>query len=287
MKKIPIRQIRAAYPDVQTAERFTIRRLQDLVGETDLIHELHRHDFFFILALENGEGIHEIDFTSYQVLSNSIFFLRPGQVHQLELKAGCSGFLVEYNTEFYNPNTKLSIQRLRKASSKNYCRLETKRFEKIQATLTSMFLEYTDKEEGYKEVIKANLDVFFIEFVRQSPNPNGPPVAINQYTQERLEEFLELMEMHITTHKLASQYAGFMNLSLYQLNEITKTTLGKITSELINERIILEAKRYLLATPDQIKEIADQLGYEDVSYFIRFFKKHSGYTPEAFRQNFG
>ena len=287
MKNIPIRQINLAYPEVETSERFTIRQVQDIVGENDLIQNLHRHDFFFILALKNGAGTHEIDFTSYQVLSNSIFFLRPGQVHQLELKAGCSGFLVEYNTEFYNPNTKLSIQRLRKASSKNYCKLETGRFEKIHGTLNAMFLEYRNKEEGYKDVIKANLDIFFIEFVRQSPNPNGPVLALNQYTQERLEEFLALMDMHVTTHKLASQYASFMNLSLYQLNEITKTTLGKITSELINERIMLEAKRYLLATPDQIKDIADHLGYEDVSYFIRFFKKHAGYTPEVFRQNFG
>ncbi|GAB4003778.1 helix-turn-helix transcriptional regulator [Spirosoma migulaei] len=287
MKKIPIRQINSAYPDVQTAERFTIRQVQDIVGEHDLIHDLHRHDFFFILALQTGDGVHEIDFTPYTIRSNSIFFLRPGQVHQLNLKVGSTGFLVEYNAEFYSPTTKLSIQRVRKASSKNYCKLETSRFEKIKATLTSMFLEYTNKEEGYQDVIKANLEIFFIEFIRQSPNPNGPPIVINQYTQERLEEFLALMETHITTHKLASQYASFMNLSLYQLNEITKTTLGKIISELINERIILEAKRYLLATPDQIKDIADQLGYEDVSYFIRFFRKHAGYTPEAFRQNFG
>jgi YesN/AraC family two-component response regulator len=63
--------------------------------------------------------------------------------------------------------------------------------------------------------------------------------------------------------------------------------MAKTASELINEYIILEAKRYLLATPNQIKEIADQLGYEDVSYFIRFFRKQTGYSPEAFRHNPG
>jgi len=77
-----------------------------------------------------------------------------------------------------------------------------------------------------------------------------------------------------------------MNLSPYQLNEITKSSIGKTASELINEHIILEAKRYLLATPNQIKDIADHLGYEDTSYFIRFFKKHTGHSPEAFRHNF-
>jgi YesN/AraC family two-component response regulator len=62
--------------------------------------------------------------------------------------------------------------------------------------------------------------------------------------------------------------------------------VGKTVSELINEQIILEAKRHLLATSNQIKEIADQLGYEDHSYFIRFFKQQTGLSPDAFRKNF-
>jgi len=77
-----------------------------------------------------------------------------------------------------------------------------------------------------------------------------------------------------------------LNLSSFQLNAITKATLGKNCSELINEYVILESKRYLLATSNQVNQIADHLGYEDISYFTRFFKKHTGYSPEAFRNNF-
>jgi AraC-like DNA-binding protein len=77
-----------------------------------------------------------------------------------------------------------------------------------------------------------------------------------------------------------------MHLSLYQLNEITKTSLGIKASDLINEQIILEAKRYLCATSSQVKEIADHLGFEDHSYFIRFFRKHTGYSPELYRRQF-
>ena len=76
-----------------------------------------------------------------------------------------------------------------------------------------------------------------------------------------------------------------MSLSAYQLNNITKTTLGKTASDVINDHIILEAKRYLLATSEQVNQIAYHLGYEDTSYFIRFFKKHTGKTPDAFRSN--
>jgi len=287
MKKIPIRQISSAHQELTSAGRFKIRLVQDLAGENGLVQDLHRHDFFFILALQKGHGTHEIDFTAYKVLDNSIFFLRPGQVHQLELKAGCTGYLMEFDTEFYHPKDKLSTQRLRKASIKNYCTPEISRFEKLQALLTYMFREYTSREDGYREVIKANLDIFFIELVRQSSHPEEVSTAVNPYKQERLEEFLGLLDIHITTHKQVAQYTDLMNLSPYQLNEITKSTIGKTSSELINERIILEAKRYLLATPNQIKDIADLLGYEDVSYFIRFFKKLTGYSPESFRNKFG
>ena len=287
MKKIPIRHISEAHKEPPSSERFTIRRVEDIMGGDDLAQELHRHDFFFILALQYGKGHHEIDFTPYKIVDNAVFILRPGQVHRLELKAGCSGYLVEFNTEFYHPTGKASSQRLRKASNKNYCLQDPSRFNKLQAILTSIFREYTDREEGFQDVIKANLDIFFIGLIRQSPTPKGHTTVDNPYTQERFEEFLALLEKHIATQKQVSHYTAMMNLSPYQLNEITKTSIGKTASELINEHIILEAKRYLLATTNQIKDIADQLGYEDPSYFIRFFRKHTGYSPEAFRHHFG
>lgn len=286
MKKIPIRQLSLPQQELPSSERFKIRRVEDIIGDDDLMHDLHRHDFFFILALKKGKGRHEIDFVEYKVLDNSIFFIRPGQVHQLELKKGSTGFLVEFNNEFYQPKDKLSNQRLRKASHKNYCELEVNRFNRLQAILSSMFEEQASREEGYRDVIKSSLDIFFIEFVRQSPNPKAEPAAVNSYSQERFEEFSALLDKHIATLKQVAQYTDLMNLSPYQLNEITKSSVGKTASEIINDHIILEAKRYLLATTNQIKEIADQLGYEDFSYFIRFFKKHTGYTPDAFRHHF-
>ena len=286
MKKIPVRQINSIEREA-SFKRFSIRKVQDISGNEGLIQDLHRHDFFFILALQKGTGSHEIDFIPYEVPDNSVFLLRPGQVHQLELQAGCTGYLMEFNTEFYHPKDKPSIQRLRKASNKNFCKPEPGRFERLYDLLGYIFQEYIEKEEGYLDIIKAILDIFFVEFVRQSTDPKSHSTNINAYTQERLEEFLELLETRITTHKQVSQYTELMNLSHYQLNEITKVTVGKTASELINEHIILEAKRYLLATSNQIKDIADHLGYEDVSYFIRFFKKQSGYSPESFRHKSG
>jgi len=284
MKKIPVRRIAEKPKLTAPSQLFKIRKVEEILAGNDLKQDLHRHDFFFVLQLKNGIGNHEIDFTPYLVHDHSVFFLRPGQVHRLELNAICTGYLMEFSSGFYYPKDKSSGQRLRKASNKNYCKLEVNRFEKLRDILSLIFREYSDRDEGYLDIIKASLEIFFIEFVRQSPNPNSVPATTGSYSQERFEEFSEHLEKHVTTHKLVSYYTGLMNLSSNQLNEITKAAVGKTSSELINEHIILEARRHLLATCNQVKDIAGYLGYEDVSYFIRFFKKHTGYSPEAFRQ---
>ncbi|HEY5745130.1 MAG TPA: AraC family transcriptional regulator [Chryseolinea sp.] len=284
MKNIPVRHIKATPKEANASDGFSIRDVRGLLNGKDMVQELHRHDFFYILALKKGAGHHAIDFTSYDVRDHAVFVMRPGQVHQHTLKAGSTGYLMEFRNDFYHPNDKASNQPLRKASATNLHQLDAKGFNKLFPLLTYIFQEYNEKEEGYGEVIKANLGIFFIELIRQ--HSKAPSNGANTYTQERIENFLELLETHIATHKQVAQYGEMMNLSPFQLNAITKATLGKTCSELINEHIILESKRYLLATSNQVNQIAYHLGYEDVSYFIRFFKKHTGHSPEAFRHNF-
>lgn len=282
MNKIPVRQIKE--PDF--SERFNIRDIETLLSGKDMVQELHRHNFFFVLALERGMGEHIIDFTAYPISDYSVFFMRPGQVHQLTLKKESTGYLMGFNTDFYSPSEQEANQVLRKVSHKNYCQLNSDRLKKVFSVLDNIFQEYFEKRERYKEVIKSNLRIFFIELVRQSNNPTNLSKRENSYSQERLEELLELLRTHIATNKKVAKYADMLHLTTYQLNAITKETLGKTCSQLINEQIVLEAKRHLLATSNQVNQIAYNLGYEDISYFIRFFKKHTGYSPEAFRQNF-
>jgi AraC-like DNA-binding protein len=284
MKAIPVRHIKPA--EQSALGRFSIRKIEHVLDGSDLQHDLHRHNFFFMLLVQSGEGVHEIDFVPHAVTDGSVFLLRPGQVHQLCLKTGATGYLMEFDTEFYRPTDKSSAHRFRRAAGKNRCHPETATFERLNALLSDVFEEYTNKDDGYADAIKATLEIFFINYIRQSKSPDSINPATNAYIQERFEEFTELVERNFKTHKQVSHYADLMNLSSYQLNEITKTTIGKTASLMIDEYIILEAKRYLLATASQIKEIADHLGYEDPSYFIRFFRKHTGLSPDAFRKNF-
>jgi len=285
MKRIPVRRISATQNEPDLSENFSIRDIDSLLAGKDMVQELHRHDFFLLLALQKGTGNHDIDFTPYAVGDNAVFFMRPGQVHRLMLKAGSDGYLMQFRDEFYFPHDKVLNQQLRKASNINHYQLTANGFQKLAGILTYIFQEYTGKQENYREVIRANTGILFIELSRQynkTPSGNG-----TLYMQERLDELSALLEKHVFIHKQVSAYAAMMNLSVYQLNAITKETLGKTCAILINESIILEAKRQLLATSNQVNQVADYLGYEDVSYFIRFFRKQTGYSPEAFRHHFG
>jgi len=274
MENIPIRHINATVKEPEFSGNFNIRKVENLLAGKKMVQELHRHSFFFVLVLSKAKGEHSIDFIPYPVTDRCVFFTRPGQVHQLSLTNETTGYMMAFQKDFYSPD--------QRSASKNYFLFEPDRFKKLTTLLNIIFLEYSEKQERYQEVIRSVLDIFFTELLRQGSNPERRV----DYSQERLEQLLALIESEGSQHRQVAYYAEKMHLTAYQLNSITKASLGKTCSDLINDFVLLEAKRYLLATSSQVNEIAGQLGYEDPSYFIRFFKKHTGYSPEAFRNKF-
>ncbi|MGY4539517.1 AraC family transcriptional activator of pobA [Mucilaginibacter sp. UYNi724] len=284
MYKIPIRHIHGILEDPNPDGDFNIRDNSVLLLGNEMVQAPHRHDYFYVLCFEKGTGTHTIDFTTYTITDHSIFFMRPGQVHHFQLEAESTGYLMQFSAEFYFPYDKRAGQQLLGAGKKNYFRPEQDRFYKLFSMVINIFQEYTGKQNRYKDVIKAQMSIFLIELIREDQSATLSQASL--HTQELLDNFMALLEKHVIDHKQVSDYAKMMNLSAYQLNTVTKSTLGKTCSEVINDQIVLEAKRWLLATPYQVNQIGYQMGYEDISYFTRFFKKQTGYSPEAFRNNF-
>ncbi|MEQ8924912.1 MAG: helix-turn-helix transcriptional regulator [Fulvivirga sp.] len=285
IKGIPVRHIKASNADQEVLEHFSIRKVQQLTYKQDLSQDLHRHDFYFIIAIEKGSGSHAIDFKHYGLCDHCIFFMRPGQVHELLIKAESTGFLMQFKPDFY-PSGRFSKDLLRSLSHQTFCQLSEEQFHRLKTILDNLNTEYQEKQVNFGEALKAGLTIFFIELLRNKTRPDDSTDQNIPYQQDRLEEFLSLVESQLVDHKDVSYYIDQLNLSTFQLNAITKKLLDKTASELIDEQVILESKRHLLATSDQVNQIAYKLGYDDPSYFIRFFKKHTGHSPQAFRQNF-
>jgi AraC-like DNA-binding protein len=77
-----------------------------------------------------------------------------------------------------------------------------------------------------------------------------------------------------------------MSVSEKKLNKATNQVLGKSPKEIIDERVVLEAKRLLVHTSKSIKEVGFELGFDEPTNFIKYFKKHVGRTPIEFKGSF-
>jgi AraC-like DNA-binding protein len=103
----------------------------------------------------------------------------------------------------------------------------------------------------------------------------------------KIIEFKKLINSNYTNHYTAFQYAKALNISPNYLNSLCKKETGKTVTELVHERLLLESKRLLYSTKLNVKEISNQLNFDSVAYFSRFFKKQVGQTPLDYRHSSG
>ncbi len=283
MKEIPIRSLSTAATSLRLSDEFDIRSIERVLDGKDMVQALHRHDHYFLLVVTKGEGTHECDFRPHAIQAHSMYTMRPGQVHRLDLKAGSTGYILQFKADFLATHEQGARLVLRRAGHMEVFNAGAERHDELMVLLDRIARELASQEQRQMHIVRAYLSAFLADLVLRAPAvtlANGG----NGYAQERLEELLELIEARVYDTKEVAAYAELMHLSTFQLNAVAKAGTGRTCSELINDQIILEAKRYLLATTDQVNQVADRLGYDDVSYFIRFFKKHTGHTPEGFRQ---
>lgn len=283
MSEIPFRSLATAPTSLRLSDDFDIRSIEQVLGGADLVQALHRHDHYFLLVLTTGNGLHECDFRPHKLAPHTIYAMRPGQVHRLELKAGSTGYILQFKAGFLVTSEQGARQVLRRAGHVEVFRTTAERYAELRVLLDRIARAYTAHQEGYLQLVRAYLSAFLADLVLEAP-VSAPANSVKGYARERLEELLGLIEDNVHRVKEVAAYAERMHLSTFQLNAIAKAGTGRTCSELITDQLILEAKRYLLATTDQVTQVADRLGYEDPSYFIRFFKKHTGHTPEGFRK---
>jgi len=100
------------------------------------------------------------------------------------------------------------------------------------------------------------------------------------------QEYSRLVLEHYTEWHHVSQYSDAMHITLPHLCSTIKQVSQKTAGDIINEAILVDAKAQLKLTSLQVKEIAMNLGFENVAFFNRFFKVHVGYTPKMYRQSF-
>jgi AraC family transcriptional regulator, transcriptional activator of pobA len=251
------------------------------------IEKPHRHDFYATILFTKGNGTHEIDFQKYKVSRGSLFFMSPGQVHSWELSDDIDGYIFFCSQEFYEMH--YVNQKLRNFpffGSVNFPRKLQLNNDELTENI-NLFHEL-EKEYKIQDVMKEGLILslmsqIFIRSTRKfSKELNISESSASFSYFKHYQDFENLVEEHFTKDKSITFYSDLMNISSKHLNRITRTIVQKTATDVITERVVLEAKRMLMYLDESLVEIAFRLGYEEYSYFVRVFRKTSGMTPTQF-----
>ncbi|AQX13750.1 helix-turn-helix transcriptional regulator [Elizabethkingia meningoseptica] len=251
------------------------------------IEKPHRHDFYVTVLFTHGTGVHEIDFQSYDVEAGSLFFLSPGQIHSWQLSDDCDGYIFFFSQEYYDMHyvhQKLkSYPFFASVSFPRKLQLTSADIPYVTSLFTAIQQEYNVQDLMKHELILSLITQIYILSTRQYSKDQEQLISQTTFAYiKHYQEFELLLEEHFRKHKSIAYYADLLGITPKHLNRITQTVVQKKASDVITERVILEAKRMLIYLNEGLTDIAFRLGFEEYSYFTRVFRKNTGETPSQF-----
>lgn len=249
----------------------------------------HRAQFYHILIIEKGKGTHLIDFNPIEIENNTIICIPHNSVNKFDVNGVYEGKAILFTKSFFCRN-KYDTQflNLSRLFSDLYAVTKLKFDPKISSLnpiINSIETEYLrTSDDAQYHILYNMLHVFLLQIEREM-RKQGYIELKPSINLDYLVLFKNFLERNFRTEKSVSTYASELNISTKQLNKATTTLLDKTPKQIIDERIVLEAKRLLAHSSQSIKEIAYEFNYEEPTNFIKYFRKHTNTTPSEFREN--
>lgn len=273
----PILGIQEFQPDLQAE---TNLQYHEIHGERH-IEKPHKHDFFILLLVEKGSGTHTIDFEQYQVGAHQLHLLLPGQVHRWDLDETTLAYQLmisrplfvtfssslEFSFILYQEHPVLSL------SPEPFRQLRYE-FQAIRDELTTSPVHWS--------IINLRCQLV-AQLISREAESRYEDLTVYR-AAPALQKYHHLVDLYFKEHKSVAFYADKLHISANYLNILCKRHLQVSAMYLIQNRITLEAKRLLRASEMSVKEIAFELGFNDLAYFSNFFKGQAGISPRSFRR---
>lgn len=291
MKKTSVLDIRQ-FHDHDSAEDFYVNTLEDhLVTRHKDIALPHSHNFYLAILFTHGSGIHEVDFSVYNVIPGALFFLNPGQTHHWELSHDTKGYIFFHTREFYELQyTTSTLSRFPfyySMHSNPSLYLDKEHLEKTASLFKQVYNENHTVNEFKEQALTNLVSLVYIEATRLHTHQNNYSEPGNNAYYTKFRKLEELVEQHFKQEKSPAAYASMLAMSAKHLNRITQAVTGKTATDVILDRVLLEAKKEMVLQRGSLNQIADALGYEDYAYFSRLFKLKTGNTPSRFLERYG
>jgi len=248
----------------------------------------HRHDFFEVLYLLKGSGFHVIDGNKYEIRPPCVFFMSPGQAHKLELSNDIEGYIFIFTADFYllnrsNQNSLIEFPFFYTIHQDNPPLLLKNendiRF--LETLFRQGIAEIKQTGESIPEMMRSLLDLILTTC--SSRYPINEALLNKGKGQILVKRFFHLVEENNQKNLLLGDYATMIGVTANHLTQTVKLLTGKTSTQIIKSKQLLEIKRLLVHTNLNVSEIANQLNFEDQSYFTKFFKRETGFTPLQYR----
>ncbi|MEL7121742.1 MAG: AraC family transcriptional regulator [Bacteroidota bacterium] len=286
-KTYNIEQLRCNHLDEYT-NQFDMVRYEEFIESTSTFTQPHRHNYYMVLFATEGEGSQLIDFQEYDIKKGQIFLMYPGQIHAWREDRGLKGYLIFFTSSFfgmrYHNHMLLDFPFFNASSKQPYVVLPKEEVNRIKSLFDCMLHEYDAKHDDYMKVLRSYLNIVLIEAKRVYDVDFINRNKVDQNASLIVKNFEQLINQHYKEKHKVKEYAELLLLTPNYLNAVCNKITDKAAGELIRGRIMLEAKRMLLHENLTVAEIGHELGFEDNSYFCRFFKKYEGRSPERFRK---
>jgi AraC family transcriptional activator of pobA len=251
--------------------------------------ELPRLNYFAIYWVQEGNGCFWADFGRYKFTTDSLLFFVPYQFRRLIPAAPARGLALFFHANFFCIETHhqevgcngilfndiygMPLVRLDQGQSLEFGRL----FEDMCRELRGGAL-------AHSEILISYLKICLIQSTRLKLEQQGANCQTTARLPPILGELQNLIEQHFRRLHGPAEYAQLLNIAPKSLARIVKMHLHKTLTELIRERITKQAKWELLHTVRPVKQVAMELGFDDMFYFSRLFKRATGCSPSFFRE---
>jgi AraC family transcriptional regulator, transcriptional activator of pobA len=247
---------------------------------------LHRHEHFFqILLITGGSGdaVYGDEIVRFEPLS--VLTVPPSIGHGFRFSPDIDGFVFTILAsrlpirpgEPGSIGTFLSRPRVTRLPDKNG------QSDLIRATLENVVEEWSARRSGRSVLMESGLATALVLTARLAAE-EAEETEIGADNDRRIEALLALLHREVRQHRPASFYADALGISTTHLNRVVKAKTGLSTHTLIARRLLEEAQRELLFTPDSVQEVAFRLGFADPGYFSRFFTRQTGVTPRNWKR---
>lgn len=288
--KIPILKIKQ-FQESEPVNEFYVNTFSNHIAlNKSLINRPHKHNFYLCVVFTEGSGTHEVDFNSYKISPGKVFFLRPGQTHFWTFDTPPEGYILFHSQEFYElyflEHKLNSFPFFSSFLNSPVLEVSQTKTHTLSAQFHDIYEEYVQDNTFRTLKMVSLLNIIYINLTREYTTNIEVEEHFSSNYLMLFEKLEVLINKHFQVEKFPKFYANQLHITTKHLNRVVKGTINKTTSDLISERIILEAKRLIVHSDDSLTTIANKLDFSDYSYFSKLFKAKTTLTPMQFRKKY-